>query len=86
MECQTLRLLEDFRRNKSVLRTRIAKADLSEHEVELYIPRTLRQEYEQGTLTPAQLEELPRDLSMKALAGMIGVACSRMTRIGDYTG
>ncbi len=83
MECQTLRLLEDFRCSKPELRERIRRQELTEHEVELYVPRTLRSEYEHGELTEAQLEELPRDLSMKALAGMIGVACSRMTRIGD---
>ncbi len=83
MECQTLQLLELYRQRKPDLRKRIAQRLLSEEEVTLYIPRCMRNAYHDGALRKDQLEQLPRDLSMKALADEIGVACSRMTRIGD---
>lgn len=83
MECQTLQLLERYRQRKPELRKRIAQRLLNEDEVALFIPRCMRNAYHEGALRKDQLELLPRDLSMKALADEIGVACSRMTRIGD---
>lgn len=83
MECQTLQLLELYRQRKPELRKRIAQRLLSEDEVALFIPRCMRNAYHDGALRKDQLELLPRDLSMKVLADEIGVACSRMTRIGD---
>jgi len=83
MECQTLQLLELYRQRKPELRKRIAQRLLSEDEVALFIPRCMRTAYHEGSLRKEQLEQLPRDLSMKVLADEIGVACSRMTRIGD---
>lgn len=83
MECQTLQLLERYRQRKEDVRARIAARQLSEEEVAQYLPRCMRQAYQEGSLRKEQLEQLPRDPSMKALADEIGVACSRMTRIGD---
>jgi len=83
MECQTLQLLESYRRAKESLRDRIRRRELSDAEVQQHLPRGLRKDYENGGLPEKVLAELPRDLSMKALADEIGVACSRMTRIGD---
>ncbi len=83
MECQTLQLLEQYRQQKPLIRLRIANRQLSEAEVALYLPRCLRPTYYDGTLRKEQLDALPRDPSMKTLADEIGVACSRMTRIGD---
>jgi DNA-binding MarR family transcriptional regulator len=83
MECQTLQLLEGYRLRKPQIRERIRRRELSGTELQIYLPRNLRKEYDEGRLRPEQIEELPRDLSMKALADEIGVACSRMTRIGD---
>jgi DNA-binding MarR family transcriptional regulator len=83
MECQTLQLLERYRLQKELIRQRIASRTLSPDEVAHYLPRCMRQSYLEGTLRKDQVESLPRDPSMKALADEIGVACSRMTRIGD---
>ncbi len=83
MECHTLLLLEGFRQRKEEIRRSIADYALDADQVELYIPRNLRAEYEERKLSPEVLGSLPRDMSMKALAAEIGVACSRMTRIGD---
>jgi DNA-binding MarR family transcriptional regulator len=83
MECLTLQILERFRQRKEELRRRIAQRRLSPEELALHLPRCMRQSYLEGGLRREQLETLPRDLSMKALAEEIGVACSRMTRIGD---
>lgn len=83
MECQTLQLLERYRQRKPEIRRRIARHLLTPEEVAQYLPRCMRQSYQDGSLRRDQLELLPRDLSMKALADEIGVACSRMTRIGD---
>lgn len=83
MECQTLQLLETFRRRKPEIRERITRRLLAPEEIGHYLPRGMRQQYLDGSLRKEQLELLPRDLSMKALADEIGVACSRMTRIGD---
>jgi hypothetical protein len=83
MECQTLQLLERYRQSKPEIQERIRRRELSDEEITLHLPRSMRQDYVNGTLSPELIEELPRDLSMKALADEIGVACSRMTRIGD---
>lgn len=83
MECQTLQLLERYRQQKTLVRQRILGRQLREEELALYLPRCMRQSYADGSLRKEQLEALPRDPSMKALADEIGVACSRMTRIGD---
>ena len=83
MECQTLQLLERFRLRKADLRRRIAQGQLSTEELAQHIPRCMRQTYQEGGLRKEQLDLLPRDMSMKVLADEIGVACSRMTRIGD---
>lgn len=83
MECQTLQLLERYRLAKPEIRERIRRHDLDEREIQLYLPRGLRQKYLERRLSAERIEQLPRDLSMKALADEIGVACSRMTRIGD---
>ncbi|MDP2360688.1 MAG: hypothetical protein Q8O14_08035 [bacterium] len=83
MECLTLQLLERFRQNKPEIRRRIALRQLSSTEENQHLPRCMRQSYRDGMLRKEQLETLPRDMSMKALADEIGVACSRMTRIGD---
>jgi len=83
MECQTLQLLERYRQRKEDVRARIAARQLSEEELAQYLPRCMRQAYQEGCVRKEQLEQLPRDPSMKALADEIGVACSRMTRIGD---
>lgn len=83
MECQTLQLLEGYRLEKERVRQRIRDRQLSEDEILACLPRGLRKDYEDGGLPEEVLADLPRDLSMKALADEIGVACSRMTRIGD---
>ena len=83
MECQTLQLLEGYRRDKGRIQERIRARELSEDEVQLFLPRGLRKDYENGGLPEEVLADLLRDLSMKTLADEIGVACSRMTRIGD---
>lgn len=83
MECQTLQLLDGYRRAKGRIQDRIRKRKLRAEEIPVYLPRGLRKSYEDGELSEEVLVDLPRDLSMKALADEIGVACSRMTRIGD---
>jgi DNA-binding MarR family transcriptional regulator len=83
MECQTLQILDAFRLQKRALHEKIRSYSLTEREVEMHIPRSLRASYAQREIPAATLKELPRDLSMKQLAEQIGVACSRMTRIGD---
>ncbi len=83
MECQTLQLLERYRQSKPEIQERIRRRELSDEEITLHLPRSMRQDYVNGSLASELIDELPRDLSMKALADEIGVACSRMTRIGD---
>jgi DNA-binding MarR family transcriptional regulator len=83
MECQTLQILDNYRLRKKSIQERIRASSLSEEEILLYIPRTLRAKYVAGEVPSEVIDSLPRDLSMKALAEQIGVACSRMTRIGD---
>jgi DNA-binding MarR family transcriptional regulator len=82
MECQTLRLLDSFKEKKALIRERIKSTTLTPEEIKLYIPRALRVKYQAGELGDL-LDSLPRDISMKSLAGEVEVACSRMTRIGD---